>query len=60
MPSQTDEDTPVPALPGWSVLRVPIPLVILGLAIAYLPYWAPGLARQLGHDLSAWGPAPPP
>lgn len=36
--------------------RVHILLLLVGLVIAYLPKVAPPIARQLGFDLSGWGP----
>lgn len=37
--------------------RVALPLLIVGLALAYLPTLAPPLVRQVGLDMSGWGPA---
>lgn len=36
--------------------RVPVPMLLGGLALAYLPTWLPPLASGVGVDLSGWGP----
>lgn len=36
--------------------RVALPALVAGLLLAYLPLWAPSLARPAGVDLSGWGP----